>query len=191
MRVLAALLLAGGLLALVVAFRSSASPPRQTAPPPRVEPTVRQESAPEARASALPEGIDLDALRSSLPDNRYWKSGAPTDDPAVLEARAENARAENELYGKVLSGTGADDEIDAYYAERRLLLEDYAALARAVLLEPGLSERDRGLFELALRMDEDRLAALPGELDAARARKTLQDQRRAAWNVSRSPAPPQ
>jgi hypothetical protein len=195
--VVVVVVVAGGLVAPLLVMRPhgpaaapSAPPGTPTAKaadpaPPRSAPQAApQEEAPPATATegaALPEPIDLEALRARLPDNRYWTLGQPTSDPAVAQARAEAARAENELYGKVLSGTATDDEIHGYYDERRRLLTDYAEIARAVLADPHISERDRGLFDLALRMDQDRLAELPRELDAAMARKVEQEQRRADW----------
>jgi hypothetical protein len=141
-------------------------------------------SAPQERAPArLPQPLDLDSLRARLPDNRYWALAAPTDDPEVLRSRELAARAENVLYGKVLSGTATDEEIEHYFDERRRTLSDYAEVARAVLADDQISERDRSLFELALRMDQDRLAALPAEKDAAVARQKLQAERRAAWKA--------
>jgi hypothetical protein len=119
--------------------------------------------------SELPAELDAVALRARLPDNRYWTAGP------------ESARQSRALHGKILEGTASDDEIETYFDERRRLLADYAELARVVLDENALSERDRGLFELALRLDQARLDSLPRERADAIARKALQEERRAAW----------
>jgi len=126
-------------------------------------------AAPAPAAVDLPASLDVEALRARLPDNRFWTAGP------------EAARRSRTLHGKILEGTATDDEIDAYFDERRRLLTDYAELARVVLDDRPLSERDRGLFELALRLDRARLDALPRERADAIARKALQDRRRAAW----------
>src|SRR5262249_13041055 len=36
--------------------------------------------------------VDLVKLRAKLPDNLYWQLGAPTQDPQVLQVRAEEER---------------------------------------------------------------------------------------------------
>jgi hypothetical protein len=127
--------------------------------------------------------VDLDQLRARLPDNAYWQLGAPTEDPEALRERAEHARRMNELYGKVLSGTGSDDEIRRYYEERRRISQDYIQLSALVLSEVGdrLPDRDRGLYQLTIQMHRDRLAAIPRELDQAIARKKEQDRKREEW----------
>jgi hypothetical protein len=144
------------------------------------------EDPPASLVADLPGQVDLDWLRARLPGNRYWSLGVPTDDIGVASERAEYARLKNELYGKILSGTGTDDDIERYFDERKSLLADYAEVARVALEEGGdqLSERDRNLFQLALKMDQDRFDALPRERDDAIARKQLQDKRRAEWNAS-------
>jgi len=151
--------------------------------PPAV-PTVAPTTAPEVAGAALPDSIDLEALQARLPGNRYWELGAPTDDPALLEQRANAARQGNLLYGKILSGTATEEEIDGYFEERRQLLSDYAALARAILDDDRISERDRGRFQLALDLDQARLGSLPRERADALARKRQQDEKRAAWRAA-------
>lgn len=141
---------------------------------------------PPALAESVPGPLDLAWLRARLPGNRYWALGAPTDDVGVAAERAEVARRGNELYGKILSGTGTVADIESYFDERRSVLTDYSEVARVALEEGGeqLSEQDRNLFQLALKMDRERLDALPREHDDAIARKRLQDQRRADWKGS-------
>src|SRR5688500_7088718 len=50
------------------------------------------------------QGVDLEEVRAALPNNRYWTTGLPTTDPAVIADRARAADARNQLLGKVLSG---------------------------------------------------------------------------------------
>ena len=70
------------------------------------------------------ESVDMEAIRAALPDNTYWKMAVPTKDPAVLAEREKERQRWNVEYGKVLSNTATDEEIDAYYAERQRLSED-------------------------------------------------------------------
>jgi hypothetical protein len=130
--------------------------------------------------------VDLERLRARIPDNLYWRLGAPTKDPQVLQARAAEEQRWNELYGKVQSGTASEEEIQRYYDHRRKLSEDYLAFARLVLQEYGdeLPERDRGLYDLSIEMHTSRLAEIPGKIDEARARKQEQDRRREEWRSS-------
>jgi hypothetical protein len=151
--------------------------------PPGGRGSAAVDEPPASLAVAVPGQLDLGWLRTRLPHNRYWDLGVPTDDVNVAAARADAARRQNELYGKILSGTGTDEDIASYFDDRRSLLTDYAEVARVALDEGGdqLSERDRNLFQLALKMDRDRLDALPRERDDAIARKRAQEQRRAEW----------
>jgi hypothetical protein len=127
--------------------------------------------------------VDLERLRARIPDNLYWRLGAPTRDPQVLQARAEEEQRWNQVYGKVLSGTASEEEIQRYYDHRRQLSHDYVDFARLVLQEyPGeLPERDRGLYEMSIEMHTTRLAEIPGQIEEARARKQDQDRRREEW----------
>lgn len=132
-------------------------------------------------ADAYP--VDLARLREKLPGNLYFRLGEPTDDPAVLEMRAEEERRVNELFGKVQSNTASEEEIERYYEYRRELSEDYIELSRAVLDEYGdkLPDRDRGLHELSIKMHKSRLEAIPREIERAFARKRAHDERRKQW----------
>lgn len=130
--------------------------------------------------------VDLERLRARIPDNLYWRLGAPTKDPQALAARAEEEKRWNELYGKVLSGTASEEEIRRYYDHRRQLSEDYVAFARLVLAEypDELPERDRGLYELSIEMHTSRLAEIPRKIEEALARKQEQDRKREEWRRS-------
>jgi hypothetical protein len=83
----------------------------------------------------------------------------------------------------VLSGTGTDDEIRAYYAHRQRVSADYAAFATFVLdrFEKSLPERDVALLELARKLHLARLEEIPRRLEEAFARKRTQDAAREAW----------
>lgn len=117
--------------------------------------------------------VDLEDLRARLPDNRYWELGAPTSDPEVTRARAERAKRDNELFGRTQTGEATEQEIRAYYAERRRISEDYLRLSLVVLAEKSdqLPERDRGMFELSAKMHRDRLAQIERDLADALARR--------------------
>jgi hypothetical protein len=130
--------------------------------------------------------VDLERLRARIPDNLYWRLDAPTQDPQVLQMRAEEEKRWNDLYGKVLSGTASEEEIRRYYDHRRRLSEDYVAFARLVLQEypAELPERDRGLFQMSIEMHTTRLAEIPRQIEEALARKQTQDQRREEWRRS-------
>lgn len=165
---------------------AGALPPRDDGQPEGGRPT---DGAPGV--SGAPEGeplvpVDLAALREKMPDNLYWQLGAPTEDPESLARREEEAARMNELFGKVQSGTASEEEIDRYHERRRRISEDYIAFASAVLTEHAadLSDRDRGLLELGVRMHEARLAELPRRLEEAHARRKLQAERRAAWHAA-------
>jgi hypothetical protein len=143
-----------------------------------------------ALAEALPDDergnehpVDLERLRARIPDNLYWRLGMPTKDPQVLQMRAEEERRWNDLYGKVLSGTGTEEEVRRYYDHRRQVSADYIEFARLVLDEHGaeLPEQERGLYELSIEMHTTRLAEIPRQIDEAMARKQAQDQRREEW----------
>ncbi|WP_428265052.1 hypothetical protein [Haliangium sp.] len=127
--------------------------------------------------------VDLEYLRTQIPDNVYWRLGAPTEDPEILRQRQEEEARWNQLFGKVQSGTASEAEIRQYYDHRRQLSEDYVEFANLVLSQYGevLPERDRGLYELGIEMHSTRLAEIPQGIDDALARKREQDQRRQDW----------
>jgi hypothetical protein len=154
----------------------SAAPPASDAP------------APPPAAEAEPEqlglgGVDLDAVREALPDNLYWETSAPTDDPGVLEERERAKALRNELYGKILSGTGTDEEILEYYDYRMRASSDYVAFVDYLLEHHGsdLTDQDLGLLLLAKRLHLARLEEIPRKIQEARERKAEQDEARRAW----------
>lgn len=132
-------------------------------------------------ADAYP--VDLERLREKLPGNTYFRLGEPTEDPAVLEMRAEEERRVNELFGKVQSSTASEEEIHRYYEYRRELSEDYIEFSKLVLDEYGdkLPDRDRGLYELSIKMHKGRLDAIPRQIEDALARRRAHDERRKQW----------
>jgi hypothetical protein len=141
--------------------------PTSAAPPP---PPAAQAGGAGATAHYP---VDLEDLRARLPDNRYWELGAPTSDPAVTRARADRAKRDNELFGRTQTGEATEEEIHAYYAERRRISEDYLRLSLVVLAEKSdqLPERDLGLFELSAKMHRDRLTQIERDLAGALARR--------------------
>ncbi|MBN1207793.1 MAG: hypothetical protein JXB05_23210 [Myxococcaceae bacterium] len=177
-----------------------AAPPAQSSPPsPGPAPRVAAPSGGEAESldrfllatppdesSAEPRNehpLKLEALEARLPDNLYWKMDAPTKDPQVLQQRAEERRKWNELLGKVQAGDASEEEIHRYYDYRRQRSEDYLEVASLMLTEYGerLSESEKGLIALSIRMHKDRLAEVPRQTEEALARKQLQDKRREEW----------
>jgi hypothetical protein len=170
----------------------------ETAPAPAPAPTLvapvdeslppESAGAPAALAAGGEEetpmvGLDLERLRSKLPEHSYWQLQAPTTDPELLRMREARARDLNVLYGKVLSGTGSDEDIRAYFEERRRISEDAVAFASAVIVEMGddLGERERAMLDLAITLHRERLAELPRRIAEAEERKREQDARREEW----------
>jgi len=169
-------------------------PPRVVHAPPRS--VIGAEGGPDDTAAPAqsaedelvdPNGaeypVDLEELRARLPDNLYWQLGEPTKDPDVLRARAEEEQRWNDLYGKVQSNTASEEEVRRYYDHRRQVSEDYVEFASVVLKEYGdrLPERDRGLYELSIKLHKARLGEIPRQVEDALARKQAHDQRREAW----------
>jgi hypothetical protein len=189
----------GSLRPLPARSRPSANASPLGAPGPQASWAEEQDPA-SSEISAPPSGfdpaaggrrLDLDALRERLPDNLYWRFGAPTSNPQVLAERAEHDRRMQESLGRINSGTASEKEIRAYFDEQRQLSEDYLAFVKEVLTDHGdeLSEEERGLYELAGRMHAARLKELDRRIQDALARKRLQDERRAAWRAAGSPVP--
>jgi len=155
-------------------------------PPPQAPVAPPALSSPDDTFPADDTGqhpVDLAKLREELPDNLYWKLGAPTKDPQVLQQREEETRRWNALLGKVLSNTATEEEIHQYYEHRREVSEDFIQFASRVLEQygPRLPEQERGLYELSIRMHTTRLEEIPRETDDALARKQRQDQLRENW----------
>jgi hypothetical protein len=157
------------------AGRGAASPP----PPGAAEPGTD----PAAELGGSWENVDMEAVRRALPDNLYWKQGVFTQDPRVLREREEERARWNTEYGKVLSGTGTEDEIRAYFAYRHRLSADYVEFATYLLdhHRDDIPERDIGLLELARRMHLKRLEEMPRKMAEAFERKREQDAAREAW----------
>lgn len=146
-----------------------------------------EEGAPLGPIAPLEHPVDLEALRSAMPDNVYWSMGAPTSDPEVLAfRRTEKARWEAEL-GKIQSGTASEDEIEAYFQHRERVSKDYIAFAEAVLEAHGssLPPQEVGLYALSKEMHQTRLDELPTDRSEALERKAEQDARREAWRAKK------
>jgi hypothetical protein len=195
---LAAAALAAATALALLAFTSlfsrtaAVATPPVAAPPPATAARAPEPAAPPAPAPGEDapsfdprswDAVDLEAVRAALPENLYWELGIPTDDARVLRDREDAAARWNDEYGKVLSGTGTEDEIRAYWAHRQRVSSDYAELATWVLdhHEKSLPDRDVALLELARNLHLARLAEIPRRLEEAFARKRAQDAARAAW----------
>jgi hypothetical protein len=108
---------------------------------------------------------------------------APTTDEQEIERRARERDRWNEAYGKVLSGTGTDEEIRAFYDERARLSGDYVEFATYLIDHYGevLPERDVSLLTLARRLHLARLEEIPRRLEEALQRRDEQDEARRRW----------
>lgn len=125
--------------------------------------------------------VDMEEVRQAMPDNLYWKLSVPTKDPRILEEREAERARRNVEYGKILSGTGTEDEIRAYYDLRARISGDYIEFATYLLDHYSLPERDAGLLKLALRLHRARLEEIPRKIEEAFERKRAQDAAREAW----------
>lgn len=127
--------------------------------------------------------VDLDAVRRAMPDNLYWTLSSPTKDEDVLRARAEERARWNKAYGKVLSNTATEQEIDAYYAHRDRLASDYIQFATYLLENYGtqLSIRDLGLLKVAVELNLAELEEIPRRIEEAQQRRVAHQQARDAW----------
>jgi hypothetical protein len=185
-------------IAGVLAFRWLARPPTEAAPTaasaaapeaPRAAPAPRDGAVPPPSAAAEPlpslglGGVDMEEVRAALPDNLYWQTSAPTDDPAVLEQRDREKAYRNEQYGKILSGTGTEEEILDYYDHRMRASSDYIQFVDHLLehYSNDLNDQDLGLLHLAKRLHQARLEEIPRRIQEARERKAEQDEARRAW----------
>ena len=176
------------------AATSSSSFSRQAAPPaspagadPAATPSdmTPAELSPEqmdAMGAAWSQ-VDMEEVRKAMPDNLYWKLSSPTKDPQVIEEREEERKRWNVEYGKVLSGTGTEEEIRAYYDLRAKISGDYIEFSTYLIdhYEGILSERDIGLLKFAVRLHRARLEEIPRKIEEAFERKRKQDAARAAW----------
>ncbi len=127
--------------------------------------------------------VDMKALQATIPANLYWTMSSPTKDEALLEWRAQERDRWNVEYGKVLSGTGTEEEVAAYYAYRQRLSNDYVEFAGYVLAHYGdkLPPQDVQLLKLAMDMHLVRLEELPRQLAEAQDRRRAHEEARRAW----------
>ncbi|WP_147444769.1 hypothetical protein [Corallococcus sp. CA053C] len=140
------------------------------------------QSPPEEEPSG-PYPADLEALRAKLPDNLYWDTGVPTQEPAELRRRAEVEAKWNTLFGKVQSNEATEAEVKQYYEHRRKVSEDAISFATTMLADYGdkLPAQDKGLLELSVRMHRTRLSELPRQQEEALARREAHAQRQREW----------
>jgi hypothetical protein len=143
------------------------------------------ESAPDlgGEVDGTWETVEMDEVRAAMPENLYWKFAVPSADPRVAEEREAERDRWNVEYGKMLSGTGTEDEIRAYYDFRARLSTDYVELTTYLLdhYRDDLPERDVALLELARRLHLKRLEEVPRKIEEAFERKRQQDAAREAW----------
>jgi hypothetical protein len=192
---------AAGVAWLLLAPRAPAPAPESSPapPPPVAAPAPPDAEVPEAmplpaddgapleltiRDSSIPWGVvDLEEVRAALPRNRYFEMAIPTEDLRVIQQREDERARWNVEYGKVLSGTGSEPEIQAYYEHRQRLSADYVEFVSYLLDHYGdrIPERDVGLLELARRLHLARLQEIPRQIQVALDRKRAQDEARAAW----------
>lgn len=127
--------------------------------------------------------VDMEAIRKALPDNSYWRMAVPTKDPEVLRRRDEERERWNVEYGKVLSNTATAEEIDAYYAQRQHLSEDYLEFIVYLLTNYGyqIPERDVAALKLAAEMHHARLEEIPRQIAEAQQRREAHEEARRAW----------
>jgi len=161
--------------------------------PQLAHPEPRTPRAAEALAESGPEmggevdgtweTVEMDEVRAALPDNLYWKLAVPTGDARIAEERQAERDRWNVEYGKMLSGTGSEDEIRAYYDFRARLSTDYVELTTYLLdhYREDLPARDVALLELARRLHLKRLEEVPRKIEEAFERKRQQDAAREAW----------
>jgi len=147
-----------------------------------LDPSELVHEDPEANAAAWAE-VDMEAVRRALPGNLYFELSAPTTDEAELERRRRERDRWNTEYGKILSGTGSEEEIRAFYDHRARLSTDYIEFATHLLdqYRDTLPERDVAMLELARKLNAARLEEIPRRVEEAYARKRQQDEARAAW----------
>jgi hypothetical protein len=127
--------------------------------------------------------VDLEAVRAAMPDNIYWTMSVPTDNPAVLQEREEERKRWNTEYGKVLSNTATAEEIDAYYAHRQRLSNDYIEFGVHLLEHYGedLPRQDVALLKVAIELHVARLEEIPRQIIEAHERAQAHDAARRAW----------
>jgi hypothetical protein len=127
--------------------------------------------------------IDLREARAVMPDNLYWELGAPTNDPAVLEAREAEKKRRNEEYGRVLAGDANEAEVNAYYDYRERLSTDYLEFSEWMKNRygDGLAEQFRGLLDLSIKLHTARLAQIATDRADALERSVARAKIREDW----------
>lgn len=186
---------------VVVAIESRRSQPSEAPPEPPVldqrptiAPSTAEPSTTARREPKLPEevpyieglvwgDIDLREAQAVMPDNLYWQQGAPTKDPAVLEAREQEKRRRNEEYGRVLAGDASEGEVKTYYDYRERLSTDYLEFSEWMLNRYGekISDEFRGMLELSIKLHKARLAEIPQDREDALARSREHEKIREDW----------
>jgi hypothetical protein len=167
-------------------------PATQAEVPARTPPPATPEAAEAAPAAdpADPElpkaswaAVDLEAVRTTMPDNLYWVMSSPTTDRDLIRWREEERDRWNIEYGKVLSNTATDEEIDAYYAYRQRISSDYIEFAGYLLTGYGdkLSQDDKALLKLAIELHAARLEEIPRKIEEAHERHKAHEAARRAW----------
>jgi hypothetical protein len=127
--------------------------------------------------------VDFDEIRRALPDSTYWKMAFPTKDEAVIEER-EKIRAEwNYQFGKVLSNTATDEEIDTYYGDQQKLSNDYLEFLVYLAEHYGdaVPRSEVGALKLAGEMHLARLEEIPRKIAEAKERHAAHEKARQEW----------
>jgi hypothetical protein len=129
------------------------------------------------------DALDMDAVRAAMPNNVYWAMAAPTKDPDLLKWREDERARWNVEYGKVLSNTATAEEIDAYFAERKRLSDDYLEFVVHVLANySGAIPREGvSMLKLAGELHAARLEEMPRHQAEAHARREAHEAARRAW----------
>ncbi len=143
----------------------------------------REEQDPVPYIEGLVFGdIDLREARELMPDNLYWKLGAPTKDPEILAEREAERERRNKEYGRVLSGDATEDEVHAYYDYRRRLSADYVEFAEFMQrrFKGKGPDEFQGMLDLALKLNAERLAQIPADeqdaIERARERAKIREE---------------
>lgn len=140
--------------------------------------------------------IDFSEMRRALPDNLYWKMAFPTKDQELIDERARIREQWNAEYGKVISNTASDEEIDAFYDEQQRISEDYLEWLVYLAEHYGnLVPRSAiGGLKLAAEMHLARLEEIPRKMAEAKERHAAHERERRAWLEQQqqfaTPAPP-
>lgn len=129
------------------------------------------------------EGVDFDEIRRALPDSLYWKMAFPTQDPALIEERQQIRTEWNVQYGKVLSNTATDEEIDAYYATQQRVSEDYVEFLvyLADHYKYQVPREAVGALKLAGELHLARLEEIPRRIAEAKERHAAHEEARRLW----------